>query len=139
MPDKVSKETRHNIMKSIKSTHSKIENIVTKSLWHKGIRFRRNVKDLPGKPDIAIKKYKIVIFIDSCFWHGCELHCKLPKSNIAYWKKKIESNMQRDMIINKYYSENGWNIMRAWEHQLKDNLPETILSIYNFIINAKNA
>ncbi|WP_356948169.1 hypothetical protein [Fictibacillus fluitans] len=72
-------------MRSIKSV-SKLEEIVSKELWRRGFRFRRNVKDLFGKPDFAIKKYKVVIFIDSCFWHNCPVHGHLPKTNVEYWQ-----------------------------------------------------
>ncbi|MCS3486073.1 DNA mismatch endonuclease Vsr [Bacillus sp. JUb11] len=70
-------------MQAIKSV-SKLEDKITKQLWSKSIRFRRNVKDLKGKPDIAIKKYKVVIFIDSYFWHACPIHGNIPKSNMDY-------------------------------------------------------
>ncbi|OGI25396.1 MAG: hypothetical protein A2287_09455 [Candidatus Melainabacteria bacterium RIFOXYA12_FULL_32_12] len=68
------------MMRAVKSKHTRLEDIVVNELHKRGLRFRRNVKDLKGKPDIAIKKYKIVIFIDSCFWHGCKKHCRMPKS-----------------------------------------------------------
>lgn len=85
--DNLSKEDRTKNMRAIKSVSS-LEHKVCKALWRKGLRFRRNVKDLPGRPDIAIKKYKLVMFIDSCFWHGCRLHQVQPKTNAEYWAKK---------------------------------------------------
>jgi DNA mismatch endonuclease (patch repair protein) len=81
--DNLTQAQRRKNMQAIKS-RSKLEAKVTKSLWQKGIRFRKNVKSLPGKPDIAIKKYKVVIFIDSCFWHVCPIHGNSPKSNPVY-------------------------------------------------------
>lgn len=95
MADTLSKKQRSKIMKTIKSV-SKLESTVSKALWRKGFRFRRNTVDLYGKPDISIKKYKIVIFIDSCFWHKCPLHANLPKSNIGYWQRKLNRNAERD-------------------------------------------
>lgn len=86
MADRISRETRSKNMKAIKSV-SKLEDKIAKELWKKGVRFRRNVKNLKGKPDIAIKKYKIAIFIDSCFWHACPNHGNMPRSNIDYWEK----------------------------------------------------
>lgn len=86
MVDKITPEQRRKIMQAIKSK-SKMEDLVAKELWKSNIRYRRNVKTLFGKPDIAIKKYKVVIFIGSCFWHHCPLHTRMPKSNIEFWEK----------------------------------------------------
>ena len=83
MVDKITPEQRRKIMQAIKSK-SKMEDLVAKELWKSNIRYRRNVKTLSGKPDIAIKKYKVVIFIDSCFSHHCPLHTRMPKSNIEF-------------------------------------------------------
>lgn len=137
MTDTVSKEQRRKNMQAIKS-RSKLENRVTKELWNRGIRFRKNVKELYGKPDIAIKKYKIVIFIDSCFWHACEIHGSNPKSNTEYWDKKLQRNKERDREVNKYYEENSWNIKRIWEHELKEGFDETVDRIVAFIKAAKH-
>lgn len=103
----------------------------------KRVRFRKNVKNLPGKPDIAIKKFKIVIFLDSCFWHKCPEHFKRPKSNLEYWDPKIERNVKRDIEVNKFYNDNQWHILRIWEHEFKNNLDATINKIETFINNAK--
>ncbi|TLS36475.1 very short patch repair endonuclease [Pseudalkalibacillus caeni] len=136
MVDKVSKETRRKIMQSIKS-RSHLEDEVSKALWKKGIRFRKNTKNLVGKPDISIKKYKVVIFIDSCFWHACPYHYKLPKSNIEYWEQKFNRNKKRDQEVNEYYLKNGWHVKRIWEHELKDDFNGTINDLLLFIRNSK--
>lgn len=137
--DNLTKVQRKKNMQAIKSSGTKIETVVCKALWKNGIRFRKNVKDLPGKPDIAIKKYKIVIFLDSCFWHKCPLHFKRPKSNNSYWDKKIERNIARDKEVNKYYDLNMWHILRIWEHQLKTKeLQNQTLNIMDFVESAKN-
>lgn len=133
MTDNLTKEQRNKNMKSIRSSHTRMENDICKALWQKGLRFRKNVKDLPGKPDIAIKKYKIVIFLDSCFWHKCPKHFKQPKSNLEYWIPKIENNVKRDLKINEYYKQNKWKILRIWEHEYKESLTETVIKIKNFI------
>ncbi|WP_378210808.1 very short patch repair endonuclease [Anoxybacteroides rupiense] len=137
MPDIFSKETRSKIMRSIRSK-TKLEDLVCRELWRRGIRFRRNSKDLLGKPDISIKKYKIVIFIDSCFWHYCPIHGHFPKSNSEYWEKKLNRNIQRDEKVNSYYQDNDWNLLRIWEHQIKDDFSETIDHIVQFIENIKS-
>ncbi|MEC1687612.1 very short patch repair endonuclease [Bacillus mojavensis] len=132
--DNVSKEKRSNTMKAVKSKNTKIEKVVSKEIWGRGIRFRKNVRNLKGKPDIAIKKYKIVIFIDSCFWHGCPLHGRIPKSNVEFWNNKIKRNIERDKSINHYYTRKGWNILRIWEHDLnKKEFFQTIDKIEEWI------
>lgn len=134
MADNLTKEQRHKNMTNIRSTNTKIEKDVTKALWNLGYRFRKNVKTLPGKPDIAIQKYKIVIFLDSCFWHKCPEHFKKPKSNLEYWEPKIKRNIERDSQINQYYKDNNWHILRIWEHEIKKtNFQNTIEKIKNFI------
>lgn len=135
--DNLTKEQRKKNMQAIKSKNTKMESIVCKGLWHRGIRFRKNVKELPGKPDIAIKKYKIVIFLDSCFWHKCPLHFKRPKSNNEYWDNKIERNGSRDKEVNNFYKQNGWHLLRVWEHQFKtkDSQQKALDEIIAFIEN----
>lgn len=96
MTDKVSPKKRSEIMRKIKSKNTKLENKIASDLLKKGFRFRRNVASLEGKPVIVIKKYKIVIFIDSCFWHGCPRHYRMPSFNKTYWEKKIKRNKERD-------------------------------------------
>lgn len=134
MADNLTKEQRHKNMTNIRSTNTRIEKDVTKALWNLGYRFRKNVNTLPGKPDIAIQKYKIVIFLDSCFWHKCPEHFKKPKSNLEYWEPKIKRNIERDAEINQYYKDNNWHILRIWEHEIKKtNFQNTIEKIKNFI------
>ncbi|EIJ81797.1 DNA mismatch endonuclease, patch repair protein Vsr [Bacillus methanolicus PB1] len=136
MTDNLTSSQRRKNMQAIKSK-SKLEELVAKELWKRGIRYRRNVKTLFGKPDIAIKKYKIAIFIDSCFWHCCPLHGNMPKSNIEYWEKKLNRNKKRDNEVNSFYKENGWNILRIWEHEVKQDLELTVKKIIDAINNAK--
>lgn len=138
MTDNLTKEQRRKNMSAIKSTHTKMEDKVCYALWNKGLRFRKNVKTLPGKPDIVIKKYKLVIFLDSCFWHKCPKHFKQPKSNLEYWIPKIDRNVNRDKEINKFYSEHNWHLMRIWEHEIKKDFDSTINKIEQFIKNAKS-
>lgn len=120
-------------MQAVKNKNTTLENLVCKTLWADNIRFRKNVVDLPGKPDIAIKKYKIVVFIDSCFWHKCPIHYKVPATNTEFWENKITSNMLRDEKVNAIYKNMGWNILRVWEHEIKEDFETTIGKITNFI------
>jgi len=133
MPDKFSKETRSKIMGSIKA-RSKLEDKVSRALWKRGYRFRKNDRSLFGTPDISIKKYMTVIFIDSCYWHACPEHFRMPKSNTDFWKNKIERNIERDSRVTRYYEDIGWNILRIWEHDLrKDRFETTIDRLADFI------
>lgn len=136
MTDVMTNKQRQKNMRAIKSV-SKLEGVVTKELWKKGFRFRKNTKTLFGKPDISIKKYKIVIFIDSCFWHQCPLHGNMPKNNYEFWYKKLTRNKERDQEVNEYYMEIGWKIKRIWEHEIKENFDNSINSLANFIEEAK--
>ncbi|WHY65632.1 very short patch repair endonuclease [Neobacillus sp. SuZ13] len=137
MADNLSKELRTKNMKAIRS-QSKLESLVSRELWKKGFRFRKNVKTLFGKPDIAIQKYKIVIFIDSCFWHACPIHGSRPKSNQEYWDKKLSRNKKRDDEVNEYYKKNKWHIKRVWEHEIKQSLDQIISELIDFIEKSKS-
>lgn len=117
--DTVQKQKRSEIMSKIKNKDSKIEILFRKKLWKLGFRYRKNSGKYFGKPDIVFKKHKTVIFIDSCFWHGCKKHCRMPSSNKKYWKNKIGRNKNRDQQVNKYYKQKGWKIIRIWEHDIK--------------------
>lgn len=135
--DRITKEQRSKVMSSIKAK-SKLEDTVTKELWKRGLRFRRNVRSLKGTPDIAIKKYKIVIFIDSCFWHCCPIHGKIPKSNVEFWEKKLKRNMEHDKEVNEYYQSQGWILLRFWEHEIRKDLDGVINAIIEAVNNAKS-
>ncbi|MCK8489239.1 very short patch repair endonuclease [Paenibacillus sp. MBLB2552] len=128
-----SKEQRSKNMRAIRSTGSTLESKVTKELWNRGFRFRKNVRKLMGNPDIAIQKYKIVIFIDSCFWHSCPVHGNKPASNEEYWGKKLQRNVDRDNEVNQYYSKLGWTVLRIWEHEVKKDFEGTMVKITNSI------
>ncbi|MBI5306715.1 very short patch repair endonuclease [Candidatus Wolfebacteria bacterium] len=120
MADVISKKKRSEIMSAIRSKDTKIEVAFRKALWKQGFRYNKNSVKYFGKPDLVLKKYKTVIFIDSCFWHGCKKHCRLPSIRKNYWLPKIKRNKQRDKEINKHYKKIGWKIIRAWEHELKN-------------------
>lgn len=119
--DKHSKEVRSYNMSEIRSTGTKPEEIVRKYLFSKGLRYRKNVKILPRKPDIVFSKYKTVVFVNGCFWHGHQ-NCRyfvMPKSNTEYWESKIKSNITRDKTTYDSLSALGWNVPIVWECELK--------------------
>ena len=117
--DTVSKSKRSEIMSRIRSRDSKIEIVFRKELWRHGFRYLKNSNKYYGTPDVVLPKYNTVIFIDSCFWHGCKKHCRIPTSRTEYWIQKIERNRKRDKIVNEHYRKKRWNIIRIWEHDLK--------------------
>lgn len=118
-------------MKKIKSKNSKAEIILRKALWKAGYRYRLHVKGITGKPDVVFPKSRIVVFVDGDFWHGYEWEKKKAKlsSNRAYWIPKIERNMQRDKEVTKSLNENGWTVIRLWEHEVINDLDRCILTI----------
>lgn len=136
MDDTITKEQRRKNMQAIRS-QSKLENKGSRMLWKKGFRFRKNDRTLVGKPDISIKKYKVVIFIDSCFWHSCDIHGNQPKSNQEYWEGKLKRNKERDQEVTAYYIENGWFIKRVWEHEVKEDVEKTVCTLSEFIKKAQ--
>lgn len=108
-------------MSNIRSKNTKPEILVRKYLFSQGIRFRVNVKKLPGTPDIVLRKYGTVIFVNGCFWHGHE-GCKyyvLPKTNTEFWKEKIEKNKERDLKDRVQLRSMGWHVILLWECQLR--------------------
>ena len=129
--DKISKAQRSDIMKKIKSTDTKLEVLFRKALLKAGWRHKKNSLKLVGKPDIAFPKLKTAIFIDSCFWHGCRYHSRIPASNKKYWVNKIARNKARDKEVNKHYKQQGWIVIRIWEHSIKKNLEGIIEGITN--------
>lgn len=139
--DTVSKEKRSETMRAVKGKDTKMEIAFRKLLWKSGVRYRKNVSGLTGKPDIAFKGKKLVVFLDSCFWHGCKQHCRLPASNREYWLAKIKANRERDGVVRKKYEDMGWSIFRFWEHDLK-HFPEKavtkiVLALRNNLSDSK--
>ena len=120
MADNHSKEVRSKNMSHIRSTNSKPEGIVRKYLFSKGFRYRKNVRTLPGCPDIVLPKYHTVIFVNGCFWHKHDCgRFVWPASNEEYWKNKILRNVERDEVNTKALKELGWNVLVVWECELK--------------------
>lgn len=138
--DNLTPEQRHKCMSLIHSSDTKPEIFFRKALWKWGIRYRKNVKNLFGAPDIAIKKYKIVIFIDGDYWHGNDWKKKkftsqeeLLSSYSDYWQKKIRRNIARDKEVTDYYKKLGWTILRFWTSEIEKDLNECIIKTINKI------
>lgn len=116
-----SKEIRSYNMSKVKNSNTKPELIVRKYLFSKGFRYRKNVKGLPGCPDIVLPKYRVVIFVNGCFWHiheGCAAF-SWPKTNRDFWEKKLKANKQRDLNNYEILGKIGWNVLIVWECELK--------------------
>lgn len=126
---------RSKIMSKIKSKNSKPELLFRKALWAKGIRYRINNKTLPGKPDISIKKYNLIIFIDGEFWHGYnwDERRETIKNNRGFWIPKIERNMQRDKEVNRELQDMGYIVFRFWSKDIQTELHKCINDVLVYI------
>ena len=130
MADVHSKKQRSYNMSKIKSKNTKPEIKVRKFLHGEGFRYRLHRKDLPGKPDIVLPKYKTVIFVHGCFWHGHE-NCKyfvIPKTRTDWWLNKINKNIDNDKKAQQLLKENDWKVITIWECELKKEKLETSLN-----------
>ena len=136
MADVLTKEQRRKNMQHIRAKDTKAEKLLRKELWRKGIRYRKNYKTIPGKPDIAITKFKIAIFVDGDFWHarghernpGEQIH-----TNTDFWSKKLRRNVERDKEVNQALLDMGWIVLRYWESDIKKNLCSCIDNIMQYI------
>ena len=125
-------------MAAIKGKDTKPEMIVRKYLFSRGLRYRVNNRKLPGSPDIVLKKYKAVVFVDGCFWHAhrrCKYY-RLPKSNADFWRAKLARNIARDYVNNVDLELAGWRVLRIWECEIrtKAKREETLKNLYDRII-----
>ena len=132
-------EQRKKNMQAIKSKDTEIEIILRKELWSRGYRYRKNYKKLIGKPDIALTKYKIVVFCDSEFWHGKNYKESTDSigTNSEYWKQKIKRNMERDREVNEKLIADGWIVLRFWEKEIRKEFDSCISKIEEAIQNSK--
>ena len=139
MADNHSKEIRRMNMSHIRSKNSKPEEIVRKYLFFRGLRYRKNVRSLPGCPDIVLPKYKAVIFVNGCFWHhhNCGRFV-WPTTNEEYWHKKINRNIERDQVNVQTLENQGWKVLIIWECELKKKVVESNLErLYDQVISLK--
>lgn len=136
----VTAKSHHNMSK-IKGSNTKIEIVLRKALWNKGYRYRKNYKKLPGRPDIALTKYKIAIFCDSEFFHGKDWDILKPRlekgKNSDYWIKKIERNKQRDIEKDQALQYLGWTVIHFWGKDILKDPGECIRVIEDIIFEQK--
>ncbi len=135
--DKLTKEQRHRCMASIRSRDTKPEVLVRKFLFGRGFRYRLNHRRLPGHPDLVLRKYRTVIFVNGCFWHGHEgcKYFRLPKTNVEFWDNKIRRNRQRDIEEQHTLAKMGWHCITVWECQLKPSVRIKTLESLAFTLN----
>jgi DNA mismatch endonuclease, patch repair protein len=136
MADKVSKEKRSEVMSLVKSSNSKPEMLVRKFLFLNKFRYRLHDKKLPSKPDIKLTKYKTIIWVNGCFWHGhknCNSY-QMPRSNEIFWNQKIQTNKKRDIRNKVKLKKLGWNVITIWECELRSKQrSKTLNNLLNYL------
>lgn len=137
MTDKLTKEQRHRNMAAIRGKDTKPEILVRKFLFSRGFRYRLNHPRLPGHPDIVLRKYRTVVFVNGCFWHGHDncRYFRLPKTNVDFWQKKIERNKKRDIKEQHQLASMGWHCITVWECQLRPNMRTQTLESLAYTLN----
>ncbi len=127
--------TRSEMMRAVHSKDTKPEVLVRKALFKKGLRFRLQRRDLPGRPDIFVLRYKVVVFVNGCFWHqhGCSMTTR-PKSRSAFWNEKFDRNVARDVKTLRELSLQGFRVAVVWECSLKKGPERTVERLWNFIV-----
>lgn len=137
MPDVLTPVQRHRNMAAIHSFSTKPELKLRRALWHQGFRYRINDKNLPGRPDLVLPKFRTAIFVHGCFWHGHK-DCKyytVPKTNTEFWKAKVARNQERDQEVWRKLEAKGWSVIIVWECELKKaKLEETIERVVGAIV-----
>lgn len=122
MADFMTRAQRSNAMSAVRGTETEIEKFLRSQLHRQGFRFRKNVKDLPGRPDIVLPRHRSVVFVHGCFWHhhkNCK-RSKLPDTRRTFWAKKIGDNVKRDQRQISDLRKEGWQVLLIWECELKD-------------------
>ena len=149
MTDRLTPTQRHYVMSRIHGKGTKPELKVRQWLWRHGYRYRLNVKSVPGKPDIVMRRYRTAIFVNGCFWHGhhvqlpvdsCQLIvnsscCKIPQTNREFWMNKIRRNQERDQRNYQLLHDNGWQVIVVWECQLTPKQLENTMLQVELLLN----
>lgn len=128
MPDNLTPEQRQKTMRAVKGRDTSLEKVVGSALHRKGLRFRRCVAKLPGKPDFVFSKVKVAVFVDGDFWHGWRFPAWQDKLT-DYWRKKIERNRKRDRLNYQRLRRSGWRVLRFWSHEVERDLAGVVEQI----------
>lgn len=126
--------TKSQQMARVRSHNTEAELLLRKALWKKGLRFRVTYRTLPGSPDVAFTRWKIAIFVDGCFWHGCPVHYTSPKANSEFWKQKKMRNRARDVRVDNELNKLGWTVVRFWEHEVYETTESVVYSVLDVLI-----
>jgi DNA mismatch endonuclease (patch repair protein) len=139
--DVLTKEQRRKNMQAIRSTQTKMEVILAKAVWANGYRYRKNDRKVFGNPDLTFKRYKIAVFVDGEYFHGKDWGTNKHriKTNRKFWWNKIETNMKRDIEVNRQLQKEGWKILRFWSQDVKRNLRTCIQKIERQILKRSYA
>lgn len=118
-------------MANIRGRDTSPEMLLRKALWQNGFRFRVNFRVVGIRPDIVFTARKLVVFVDGCFWHGCPQHYVMPRTRPEFWSDKLEANTRRDRKQTVRLMENGWRVLRFWEHEIESDLTRVALDVAN--------
>lgn len=129
MADVLTPEQRRLNMSRIRGSNTKPEMLLRSALHLKGLRFRLHRRDLPGCPDIVFPTARLAIFVDGCFWHGCPEHAVKPKTNAKFWADKLSKNKERDRKVMRTLEQQGWTVVRFWEHEIERDLAGAVVAI----------
>jgi DNA mismatch endonuclease (patch repair protein) len=125
--DVMTPSQRSRCMSRIRGKDTEPELKLRRFLWKKGLRYRLpyNLKyKIFGKPDLVFYSKKVAVFVDGCFWHSCPEHGAKPKNRSSFWRKKLERNITRDREVSEYLTQEGWLVLRFWEHEVAENIEE---------------
>lgn len=126
MADVLTKKQRSYCMSRIQGRNTKPEIKLRRGLWALGLRYALHSR-LPGRPDMTFTRYRTVVFVDGCYWHGCPKHFVKPKTNRSFWLKKIEANRLRDRSVSRALKARGWQVIRIWEHDIRKGVEIRLL------------
>jgi len=141
MTDFMTREQRSHAMSRVRRSETQLEKLVRSELHRRGFRFRKNVSSLPGRPDIVLPRYRAVVFVHGCFWHGhsgCPA-AKLPQTNREFWEDKIEANIERDAHQHEELKNLGWRVAVVWGCSLKADVGHTISALSEWLISEEES
>jgi len=129
--------SRSEQMSRIRGRDTSPERLLRSALWRTGLRFRLHVRTPHGRPDVVFPRYKVAIFIDGCFWHGCPDHYVRPRTRDEFWSPKLRENVDRDRRQTLLLEEGGWRVCRFWEHQIFEALAEVVACVREALLAGK--
>lgn len=137
MADVMTPAQRSRCMSRIRGQNTKPEIALRRALWHVGARYRLRQK-LPGKPDLTFISARVVVFVDGCFWHACPDHQTKPKMNAEFWRQKITGNVARDKHVTTMLRQQGWEVLRFWEHEVDESVDHVVAAV-TAVLRNRNA